>query len=323
MFQEINIPSDDGISSLHFLPETGEQLCVTAWSGNLTIYSLENLEKIFETKFPSPLLCSTWSDDQDVVCGAADGKLYTKNGQILQKHTQGVCSVGFIKAVDVFFSASWDGYVHFWFPGDEEPLHSHNVGQKIVAACSNSNHVVVCTAKNTVVILDLTKPEAITVEQRISSLQMQIRAICPSYPEEYGWAVSSIDGRVAIEYFGDLKSQAQRFAFHSHRKEEEEKTIVYPINALCFHPKEGTLVSGCSGGMVNFWDLKNKNKLQPIPFQFETSVSALEFSPDGNFLAIASSYMFDKGNIEHPSDRLIIYKVTDENIKSVKQDENN
>lgn len=317
-YQELQIPPDGGISSIHFDPDNENQLCTTSWAGNLLVFSVDKLELVNEYSFPSPLLCSAWVGESEIVCGAADGKIYTRNGTILENHDQMVTAIGYIKAHNVFFSASLDGTVCFWNKGEDKPHYIVNTEQKIIAGFSNSTHVVVCTSKNLVFIVDYQNRQ---IEKRISSLQMQIRAIAPSKPEEDGWAVSSIDGRIAIEYFGDLRSQAQRFAFHSHRKEEEEKTIVYPINALAFHPIEGTLASACSGGMVNFWDLKNKRRLQSIPFNFETSVSAIEYSPDGKLLAIAASYMWDKGDIDHPSDRLILYNVLDENSKPENQEE--
>ena len=57
-------------------------------------------------------------------------------------------------------------------------------------------------------------------------------------PNGEGFALSSIEGRVAIEYF-DMSSevQAKKYAFKSHRQTIQDTEVVYPVNALAFHPK--------------------------------------------------------------------------------------
>ena len=318
-FKEISVPQDAGISSLHFSPFSDDILCTTTWSGELNVYSADSLSQIQTYHFDSPLISSCWINEQQLAAGSINGKVYFSHGKTLENHSQGVSQVGFFPQLNLFFSTSWDGSIQVYDLQDYSLKHSFYLEQKILTACHSSTAIVACTNKNMVYIIDLLSPYHI--EYRVSSLQMQIRSICISRPEEYGWAVSSIDGRVAIEYFGDLRSQAQRFAFHSHRKEEEDgKIIVYPINSMAFHPtEEGLLATACSGGYINFWDILKKIKLNPIPFTCETSISAIDFSNDGTSLAIASSYMWDKGEIEHPPDRLLIVPIDIESIRTNKQ----
>ena len=52
-----------------------------------------------------------------------------------------------------------------------------------------------------------------------------------------GYALSSIEGRVAVEYFDPSPSwQAKRFAFKCHRGKAGAVETVYPVNAIAFHP---------------------------------------------------------------------------------------
>lgn len=57
-------------------------------------------------------------------------------------------------------------------------------------------------------------------------------------PNGQGFALSSIEGRVAIEYFDmSPEVQAKKYAFKSHRQTVQDTEVVYPVNALAFHPK--------------------------------------------------------------------------------------
>lgn len=52
-----------------------------------------------------------------------------------------------------------------------------------------------------------------------------------------GYASSSIEGRVAVEFFDPSpEAQARKYAFKCHRKVIDGVDTVYPVNALAFHP---------------------------------------------------------------------------------------
>ena len=68
---------------------------------------------------------------------------------------------------------------------------------------------------------------------------------------------------------------------------------VYPVNALAFHPQHGTFATGGGDGLVCIWDAAAKKRITQLP-SFGAPVSALEFSPDGALLAIATS-AWDEG----------------------------
>jgi len=84
--------------------------------------------------------------------------------------------------------------------------------------------------------------------------------------------------------------------------------VVYPVNALAFHPVLGTFATGGSDGAVNLWDGANKKRLAQLP-QFPTSIAALAFSSNGAKLAIGSSYCFEEGEKDHPSDEVYVHEI--------------
>lgn len=53
------------------------------------------------------------------------------------------------------------------------------------------------------------------------------------FPDGQGFAVGSVEGRVAMEFF-DLseEAQARKFAFKCHRRPENGKDVVYPVNTI-------------------------------------------------------------------------------------------
>lgn len=51
-----------------------------------------------------------------------------------------------------------------------------------------------------------------------------------------GYVLSSIEGRVAVEYFDPSPEiQKRKYAFKCHRIKEKEIELIYPVNAIAFH----------------------------------------------------------------------------------------
>jgi hypothetical protein len=140
-----------------------------------------------------------------------------------------------------------------------------SAGHRLIVGTSN-RHVLIYDVRN------LTVPE----QRRESSLMNQTRCI-RGFPDTTGYALSSIEGRVAVEYFNpDQNVQKNKYAFkvreeedtrarstwqrvtfalvswcfslltlvrcdllslQCHRKTEGKTQILYPVNAMAFHPK--------------------------------------------------------------------------------------
>lgn len=135
-------------------------------------------------------------------------------------------------------------------------------------------------------------------QQRESSLKFLTRAVA-CMPNDAGYATSSIEGRVAVEWFEDsAESQARKYAFKCHRQAAPEDEgggdIVYPVNALVFHPVHGTFASGGGDGTVALWDAEAKRRMRHYQ-KFPDAVAALAFSHDGRYLAIGVCPGFETG----------------------------
>jgi cell cycle arrest protein BUB3 len=115
-------------------------------------------------------------------------------------------------------------------------------------------------------------------------------------PDDSGYASSSTEGRVSVEWFDPSEeSQRRKTAFKCHRVTEADGTdTVYPVNALAFHPERNVFASRSGDGLVSLWDAMAKRRIKQYQ-KFGSSVVALGFSCDGHYLAIATSPGFEDG----------------------------
>lgn len=126
------------------------------------------------------------------------------------------------------------------------------------------------------------------------------------------------------------RPQAKKFAFKCHRRQENGKDVVYPVNSIgahphscvpmrthvyphathtrthmhpltrtpapgaVFHPVYGTFATGGCDGVVAVWDGEAKKRLYQFA-KYPTSVASLAFNAAGTLMAVASSYTFEEG----------------------------
>lgn len=152
-------------------------------------------------------------------------------------HNKAIKCVEYSNTSQLCVTGSWDCAVKLWDHRAANALigQVYQQGKKVYTMALTSTRVVVGTSDRQVFIYDIRKiaqPEQV----RESSLVNQTRCI-RTFPDENGYALSSIEGRVAIEYF-DVSPEAQRlkYAFKCHRSTVGNKTTLYPVNSIAFHP---------------------------------------------------------------------------------------
>lgn len=238
---------------------------------------------------------------------------------VLSTHEQGVKSVVYSKEHSLVVSASWDSTLHVHSAGEAKwaPV-TISLPSKPFSLSVSSTKLVVAMASRALHIYDLetlarqcasnptTKLEIEPWQRRESSLKFMTRAIA-CMPSDEGYASSSIEGRVAVEWFDpSADSQARKYAFKCHRQPVDGVDVVYPVNALAFHPHHGTFATGGGDGVVAIWDAIAKRRIR-IYQKYASSVAAMSFSTDGKYLAVAISPGFEDGSDDIPEGAVRIF----------------
>ena len=228
---------------------------------------------------------------------------------VLSTHGAGVRAVNYSKEHNILVSASWDCSLHVHHLSNNPPtVTTVKLPNKPFSMSATSSKLVVAMAARALYIYELATLASQTAtapepwQRRESSLKFMTRAVS-CMPTDAGYASSSIEGRVAVEWFDPSpESQARKYAFKCHRQTSPEGIdVVYPVNALAFHPVYGTFASGGGDGMVIFWDGVTKRRIRQYP-RYQSSVAALCFSGDGRHLAIGVSPGFEDGKEDNLSE---------------------
>lgn len=59
-----------------------------------------------------------------------------------------------------------------------------------------------------------------------------------------GYVLSSIEGRVVVEYLDPSPEVQKKYAFKCHRLKENNIEQIYPVNAISFHNIHNTFATG-------------------------------------------------------------------------------
>ena len=318
---ELPEPPGDAISAVRFSP-TSHRLLVASWSKNVYLYEVapggeSSLLQTFDHR--APVLDVCWGDDDNEAFSVGldwDVRridLSTGEQTVLSSHTAASSRVGYSREHRLLISSSWDKTLHIQNrSGDSKTTCKIELAAKPFALALSPSKLVLAMSGRQTSIYDLKSlgmltsqsqdDDVLTIEpwqRRESSLKYMTRAAACT-PDDRGYATSSIEGRVAVEWFADDEAtQAKKYAFKCHRQqappsEGEGIDVVYPVNSLAFHPQSGTFASGGGDGVVSVWDAAAKKRIKNYA-KLGASVAALDWSHDGKFLAIGISPGFEDG----------------------------
>ncbi|KAH8752021.1 WD40-repeat-containing domain protein [Diaporthe sp. PMI_573] len=322
---EVAQPPDDAVSRVVFAPESSTRLLVSSWDKNVYLYEVEDgeapsatLVRQFEHRAPVMDVCFGASDNEAFTAGVDHRvtrvDLETGSQTVMSEHTRPVRCVVFSAEHQLLVSASWDStlHIHNTAAPDSPPAVVQLPGKPHAMSSSPTKVVVAMTAR-LVHIFDLptiakqlassSAPEIKPWQQRESSLKFLTRAVA-CMPNDAGYATSSIEGRVAVEWFEDsAESQARKYAFKCHRQaapeEEGGGDVVFPVNSLTFHPVFGkTFASGGGDGTVALWDAEAKRRMKQYQ-NFGNSVASLAFSSNGKYMAAGVCPGFETGQEDY------------------------
>ncbi|PVU92530.1 hypothetical protein BB561_003758 [Smittium simulii] len=335
---KLNSPPTDCTSAVEFHPLNPELLLATSWDKTVRLYNTDSNALVdSHQRHSGAILAGCFSSSgKQIFSGGLDKKLFLwelgTNAYELGAHDMAVSSLAYSSEHELAVSGSWDKTVRLWDSHSATALvETLSVPERVYSLALSGHTLVAALANRQFALFDMRnraapflqaqtegQPPLTNAYSSDGTLQAQnIKRSMLKYPTRRvalvpggttGLVYSSIEGRVAVEYFNE---PAKNYAFKCHRRKvtpsdqadypeldplsESNIDLVFPVNALAFHPKHGTFVTGGSDGIVNLWDGNNKKRLKQYG-PYTQGISALYFNSSGNKLAIASSYTFDQGD---------------------------
>ncbi|XP_049850995.1 uncharacterized protein LOC126324530 [Schistocerca gregaria] len=306
---ELNQPPEDGITKITFLPQDN-LLLASSWDTSVRIYdTLHNSLRLKYNHKASVLDCC-FSDNLHLFSAGIDRGIImfdvAGGTEIpLGSHNEPVRSLVWDPTSNALLSGGWDLTLRVWDPRSQDrQVGCYQQPERVYAMDLTGNYIIVGTAARHVWIWDLRHMNE-PVQRRESSLKYQTRCV-RAFPDGDGYVLSSTEGRVAMEYIDPSSEvQAKKYIFKCHRVNIDGIDYAYPVNTIAYHPIQGTFATGGGDGHVCIWDGKHKKRLAQLR-KYPISISSVDFSSDGAYLAIASSYTFEEGEKDHPPDKIYV-----------------
>jgi len=278
---------------------------------------LSNVTHRGAIKHDGPVLsCDFDSANNVAFSGSADGTVRTWNPtqgpgavQTIGKHDQPVRVVKWMPELNCVASASWDRTIRLWDCRQPQPALTVTLSERIYAMDCAGKVVVAGTADQHVHAFSDITQSGMKFEY-MSPLNYQTRCIS-IFADRQGFAMGSIEGRVAIEYFSECSTKSlsspqsktdpanktNSFVFKCHRQDNE----VYGVNALDFYHTNKFLTAGADGCIV-WWDKDKRNRLsQKDQYKKQAPIVAAKFSPNGASMFYAAAYDWSRGADYAPS----------------------
>jgi cell cycle arrest protein BUB3 len=234
-------PPSDGVSQVVWANASSgpasELLLASSWDRSLRLYDAAHNLCRLQVDLPGAVLdCAFDTSDTTAFAVGIDRAvtavdLATANTRVLGYHNNTSRCLVWHAATGLLFSGGWDGKLLCWDPrAPSRPAGSSSSagigavgaatpveGEKILTMGLSGHRLIVGTSKRHVLIYDIrtgfSSANAQPEQRRESSLLNQTRCI-RGFPDTTGYALSSIEGRVAIEYFNpDPNVQKNKYAF--------------------------------------------------------------------------------------------------------------
>ncbi|CAD6892220.1 unnamed protein product [Tilletia controversa] len=332
---ELSNPPPDSTSSLSFAPQA-DFLAVGSWDNNVRVYEIQpDGSSVPKAMYPheGPVLDVTWSKDgTKILSGGADkaGRMFdvqTQQSQQIAQHDQAIRCLRWVDFNGgILATGSWDKTVKYWDLRSPNPVATAQLAERCYTMDCQWPYLVVGTAERKLQIFDLSQNPTQAMATMDSPLKWQTRVVScftraeqpGQQPAAPGFAVGSVEGRVAIQYIKD-ENKGSNFSFKCHRKEGglREPSQLYAVNAISFHPIHGTFSTAGSDGTINFWDKDSKTRLKNFDSK-GGAIPATAFNRNGAIFAYAVSYDWHKGyshhTPQHPN-QIFLHACKDEEVR--------
>lgn len=311
-------PIRDAISRIRFASHSNN-LLISSWDSSLRLYDVVGSVLRLEAPCEAALLdCCFQSDESVAFSAASDGSvrrydLDSGNNDTIGNHDDLATSIGYSDETGQLISAGSDKKILFWDTRMAKAIeYLRNLGAEVDSMSLSGFNLMVATGAS-VYMYDLRNLDN-PVQSKESHLDLRIRCVS-SIPYSKGYAVGSVDGRVAVEISYPSNPNDIRYMFRCHPKSKDGRYA--SVNDIAFNPLIcGAFVTGDNEGHVIAWDARGRRRLFELP-RYPNSVASLSYNHEGQLLAVASSYTYHEAEeIEEPP-QIFIHEVDDSNIRSV------
>lgn len=245
---KLNQPPEDGISSVKFSPNTSQFLLVSSWDTSVRLYDVPANSMRLKYQHTGAVLDCAFYDPTHAWSGGLDHQLKmhdlnTDQENLVGTHDAPIRCVEYCPEVNVMVTGSWDQTVKLWDPRTPCNAGTFSQPEKVYTLSVSGDRLIVGTAGRRVLVWDL-RNMGYVQQRRESSLKYQTRCI-RAFPNKQGYVLSSIEGRVAVEYLDPSPEvQKKKYAFKCHRLKENNIEQIYPVNAISFHNIHNTFATG-------------------------------------------------------------------------------
>ncbi|KAK9090521.1 hypothetical protein Sjap_023698 [Stephania japonica] len=299
----LEIDIRDAISRLQFAPRSNN-LLISSWDSTLRLYDVDNGLLRLDASMEVGLLGCCFQDETVAVsigsdCCVRRHDLHSNIHTLLGNHDDLVTCVEYSEESCQTITGGLDRKIISWdmrmensigfskvIDGELESMSLH--GFHLILACG--------TSINMYDLRCLKEP----LHTKESCVDYRIRCI-RLFPNCQGYAVGSIDGRVAVEFLSQYDTNELSYTFRCHPKSKDGMYYLASVNDIVFHPScHSAFVTGDNEGYVIKWDSHCRKRLFELP-KYQGCVASLSYNHGEQLLAVASSQTFQEANeIEAP-----------------------
>ncbi|XP_071722618.1 mitotic checkpoint protein BUB3.3-like [Rutidosis leptorrhynchoides] len=308
---EFKNPIKDAVSRIHFAPQFND-LLISSWDSKLRLFDVDTSVLRLEAPCEAALLDCCYQNSSTALTAGSDGlirryDLNSGRNDAIGNHDDIATSVSYSDETRQVISAGLDKRLMSWDTRAAKPLvHFIELGAEAESMSLSGYELMVAiqTSVYTYDVRNLKRP----AESNESHLDVHIRCIS-ACAYSRGFAVGSVDGRVALEISHPSNSNDISFMFRCHPKSKDGRYHLASVNDIVFNPFiRGAFYTGDNQGYVSAWDAQSRRRLFELP-KYPNSVASMSCNQEGQLLAIASSYTYNEaGEIEEPP-KIFIHKI--------------
>ncbi|KAL8137758.1 hypothetical protein V2J09_003759 [Rumex salicifolius] len=306
-------PIADAISRVRFAPSS-DNLLISSWDSRLRLFDVSGSVLRLDFHGDVQLLDCCFQDESVAYAAGSDGSVYRYDLQSatcasVGSHDDSATCVEFSQESGQLITAGWDRKLVYWDLRSSKILGHQTVDVESISLYGC--HLFVASG-NSVNTYDLRMSD-VPVEVKTSSLGVQIRCIS-STPHIKGFAVGSVDGRVALEFPYSSNTEKKGYAFRCLPKLKNGKNHHVAVNNITFNPViHGAFVTGDYEGHVIGWDAQSRKRLFELP-KYPNSVASLSYNYTGELLAVASSHSYREATEREDPPPQVFIQETDSSL---------